>query len=52
MDYHWLKIFSELLLKKLFFVGVAVQMKVDRCRDKNQYLVVGFTGRKVLLMYQ
>ena len=33
-------------------VGVAVQRKVDRSRDKNQHLVVGIRGRKVQLMYQ
>ena len=33
-------------------VGVAVQRKVDRSRDKNQHLVVGIRGRKVKLMYQ
>jgi hypothetical protein len=43
---HGMKV---VLLKKW---GVAVQGKVDRCRDKKQHLVVGINRCKVQLMYQ
>jgi hypothetical protein len=33
--------------RKYVEVGVSIKREVDRSRDKNQHLVVGFTGRKL-----